>query len=377
MIIGVSGEKSGDRRVAIVPKNVAAILQLNVAKVLVESGAGEGAFYSDQAFEAAGATISTRDEVYQQSDVVLTLSPPAEANLANMVEGKVLLGDFSPLENQDLVTQLAAKGISSFSLDLIPRTTRAQAMDILSSMGTIAGYKAVLVAAAHLPSFFPMFMTAAGTITPAKVLIMGAGVAGLQAIATARRLGAVVHSFDVRAAAREEVLSLGAKFVDVEGATDDKSAGGYAVEQTEEYKKRQAEAVAKYAAESDVIICTAKLLGRKAPILLTREVVERMKPGSVVVDLAAGTGGNCELTQPNKVIEHKGVSILGDTNLAATVPRDASLMFGNNLVNFLKLIIKEGNLDLNLEDDIVAGTLITHNKEVVHEWYKKMTAVQA
>lgn len=374
MIIGVLGEHGGDKRVPMIPKNVAALLKLNVAQVLVETGAGNDAFFEDDAYAASGATLVSREKVLADADVLLVVAPPPKEDLAKLKPGTVLLGDFSPLENQELVNQLAQGGISSFSLDLIPRTTRAQAMDILSSMGTIAGYKSILVAANHFPGFFPMFMTAAGTIIPAKVLILGAGVAGLQAIATARRLGAVVHAFDVRAAAREEVLSLGAKFVDVEGATDDKAAGGYAVEQTEEFKKRQAEAIAKHAAESDVIVCTAKLMGRKAPTLLTQAVVEKMKPGSVVVDLAAGTGGNCEVTQPDKVISHKGVTIVGETNLAATLPADASLMFGNNLLNFLKLVIKEGSFDLNMEDDIVAGTLITHNQEIVHEWYKKMTS---
>ena len=377
MIIGVLGEQGNDHRVALIPKNVAALLQLNVAQVLVESGAGKNAFYSDKAYEESGATIAGRDRVMLESDVLLVVAAPPMSDLGKIKAGKVLLGDYSPLDNQEMVNQLASNDITSFSLDLIPRTTRAQAMDILSSMGTISGYKAVIEAARQLPSFFPMFMTAAGTITPAKILILGAGVAGLQAIATARRLGAVVHAFDVREAAREEVLSLGAKFVDVEGATDDKAAGGYAVEQTEAFKKRQSEAIAKYAAESDVVVCTAKLMGRKAPILLTKAMVEAMKPGSVIVDLAAGSGGNCEVTQADKTIDHKGVSIIGESNLAATLPRDASMMFGNNLVNFLKLVIKEGEFDLNMEDDIVAGTLITHNKEIVHGWYKKMTGLDS
>lgn len=370
MIIGVLAEQQGDRRIPLTPKNVTALLKLNVAKVIVESGAGKGAYIEDSAFSEAGATIVGRSDILQQADILLKVSAPSQEDVANLGAGKILLAAFNPLINHELVGQLKEKNISSFSLDLLPRTTRAQAMDILSSMSTIAGYKAILLAATHLPSFFPMFMTAAGTVIPSKVLILGAGVAGLQAIATARRLGAVVHAFDVRAAAKEEVLSLGAKFVDVEGATDDKAAGGYAVEQSDEFRQRQAEAIAKQAEESDVIICTALIQGRQAPILLTKDTVEKMRPGSVVVDLASIAGGNCEVTQDNQTISHNGVTVIGDSNLASSVPSDASMMFGNNVLNFLKLIIKEGEIDLNLEDDIVAGTLITHNQEVVHQRVK-------
>lgn len=370
MIIGVLAEQQGDRRIPLTPKNVAALIKLNVSKVIIEAGAGDQAFISDKDFEDKGATIGSRADILRDADIILKVTGPSEQDVNGLGEGKVLLAAFNPLVNHGLVGQLAGKGVSSFSLDLLPRTTRAQAMDILSSMSTIAGYKAIILAASHLPSFFPMFMTAAGTIIPSKVLILGAGVAGLQAIATARRLGAVVHAFDVRAAAKEEVLSLGAKFVDVEGATDDKEAGGYAVEQTEEFKRRQAEAIAKQASESDVVICTALIQGRKAPILLSKDTVERMKPGSVVVDLAAVAGGNCEVTRNDAIITHNGVTVIGDSNLAGSMPQDASMMFGNNVLNFLKLIIKEGELNLNLEDDLVAGTLITHNKEVVHERVK-------
>ena len=274
--------------------------------------------------------------------------------------------------NKEVVQQLASQKTTSFSLEVIPRTTRAQAMDILSSMATVAGYKAVLTAASNLPGFFPMFMTAAGSITPSKVLIMGAGVAGLQAIATAKRLGAVVHAFDVRAAAKEEVFSLGAKFVDVEGATDDKAAGGYAVEQTEEYKQKQREAIHDYASKSDVIICTAQIPGRKAPLLITKDTVEAMKPGSLIVDLAASTGGNCEVTKNGETINHNGVTVIGDSNLPSTMPADASKMFGKNMVNFLKLIIKDGQLDLNYEDELVTGTCVTRDGEVVHERVKSV-----
>lgn len=377
MIIGVLAEQQGDRRIPLTPKNVSALLKLNVAKILVESGAGDRAFVSDADFQGQGATIGSRADVLRDSDIILKVTAPSEPDVQAISAGKILVAAFNPLVNHSLVNQLGQQGVSSFSLDLLPRTTRAQAMDILSSMSTISGYKAIIVAANQLGSFFPMFMTAAGTVIPAKVLVLGAGVAGLQAIATARRLGAVVHAFDVRAAAREEVLSLGAKFVDVEGAKDDKDAGGYAVEQTEEFIRKQTEAIAQQASVSDVVVCTALIQGRKAPILLTKETVERMKPGSVVVDLAAVAGGNCEVTRNDATITHKGVTIIGDSNLASSMPQDASMMFGNNVFNFLKLIIKEGELDLNLEDDLVAGTLITHNKEVVHERVQKSLSNQS
>jgi NAD(P) transhydrogenase subunit alpha len=256
---------------------------------------------------------------------------------------------------------------------VVPRTTRAQAMDILSSMATVAGYKAVLTAANTLPKFFPMFMTAAGTIKPANLLILGAGVAGLQSIATARKLGAVVYVFDVRAAVKEEVVGLGGRFVDVEGATDDKSAGGYAVEQTEEFKQRQAKAIHDQAVKSDVIICTAQIPGRKAPLLIRKETVEAMNPGSVIIDLAASTGGNCEVTKNDETIVHSGVKVIGNSQFPTDMPTDASRMFGKNMINFLKLIItKEGALNLNWEDDIVKGTAVTHHGEIVHERIKSV-----
>ncbi len=371
MIIGVLAEQQGDRRIPLTPKNVTDLLELNVAQILVESGAGEKAFVSDVSFQDKGATIGSRSEILKNSDVILKVTAPSESDIRAIAEGKVLVAAFNPLTNHNLVSQLIQQSISSFSLDLLPRTTRAQAMDILSSMSSVSGYKAIILAANHLGRFFPMFMTAAGTVIPAKVLVLGAGVAGLQAIATARRLGAVVHAFDVRTAAREEVLSLGAKFVDVEGAKEDIEAGGYAVQQTKEFIKRQTEAIAKQASESDVVVCTALIQGRKAPVLLTKETVEKMKPGSIVVDLAAIAGGNCEITRNDATILHKGVTIIGDSNLASSMPQDASMMFGNNVLNFLKLIVKEGELNLNLEDDLVAGTLITHNREVVHERVQK------
>ena len=277
------------------------------------------------------------------------------------------------LWHKKLVTAFLQAGISSFSMDAVPRTTRAQSMDVLSSMATIAGYKAVLDAAGHLPSFFPMFMSAAGTIRPANVLILGAGVAGLQAIAIARKLGAQVEAFDVRSAVKEEVMSLGARFVEVEGAKEDASAGGYAVEQTEEYKRKQQEAIDQHAAKANVVICTAQIPGRKAPLLISKEVVARMQPGSVIIDLASSTGGNCELSEDNKSVVHHGVTIIGQSNYPAKMPKDASKMFGKNVSNFLDLLITDdGQMSLNFDDEIVRGTCITHQGEIINERVKSV-----
>ncbi len=370
MVLGILKESKDERRVAMLPESVAALVKMNVS-VIVERDAGLGAFASNTEYEAVGAKTDTKENVIHQSDVLVKINPPTDEEKSMMKEGKVILAVLNPYFNSDLVKELAVKNITSFSLDVIPRTTRAQAMDILSSMATVAGYKAVLTAANTLPKFFPMFMTAAGTITPAKVLILGAGVAGLQAIATSRKLGAVVEVFDVRAAVKEEVIGLGAKFVEVEGASDDKSAGGYAVEQTEDFKLKQAQVIHDHAIKSDVIICTAQIPGKKAPVLLRKATVEAMKPGSVIIDIAASTGGNCEVTKNNETVVHSGVTVIGNSFLPVDMPTDASKMFGKNVINFLKLIIsKEGSLNLNWDDDIVKGTAVTHNNEIVHERVK-------
>lgn len=372
MTIGILKEIAEENRVAMLPESVSTLVKMNVS-MLVESGAGLAAFAADAEYEKAGAKIAKKAEVIAQSDVVIKIQPPTAEEMALLKDGQVLLSVLNPYFNPTLVKDLAAKNITAFSMDVVPRTTRAQAMDILSSMATVAGYKAVLTAANTLPKFFPMFMTAAGTIKPANMLILGAGVAGLQAIATSRKLGAVVYVFDVRAAVKEEVVGLGGKFVEVEGATDDKAAGGYAVEQTEEFKARQAQAIHDQAVKSDVIICTAQIPGKKAPVLLKKETVEAMAPGSVIIDLAASTGGNCELCKNNDTIVHKGVKIIGNSQLPTDMPTDASRMFGKNLINFLKLIItKEGALNLNWDDDIVKGTAVTHGKEIVHERVKSI-----
>jgi NAD(P) transhydrogenase subunit alpha len=370
MTIGILKETPGENRVAMLPESVATLVKMNVT-MLVETSAGLTAFASDKEYEEAGARIDTKAKVIAGADLLIKIQPPTSAEIALMKDGQVILAVLNPYFNTDLVKELASKNITGFSMDVVPRTSRAQAMDILSSMATVAGYKAVLTAANTLPKFFPMFMTAAGTIKPANMLILGAGVAGLQAIATSRKLGAVVYVFDVRAAVKEEVVGLGGKFVEVEGALDDKAAGGYAVEQTEEFKTRQAQAIHDQAVKSDVIICTAQIPGRRAPLLLKKDTVEAMKPGSVVIDLAASTGGNCELTRDNETVVHNGVKIIGNSQFPTDMPTDASRMYGKNMINFLKLIItKEGALNLNWEDDIVKGTAVTHGKEIVHERVK-------
>lgn len=372
MTIGILKETAGENRVAMLPESVAALVKMNV-NLLVETNAGMSAFASDKEYEEAGARMVSKAEVIAGADLLIKIQPPTSEEIAMLKDGQVIMAVLSPYFNAGLVKELAAKNITSFSMDVVPRTTRAQAMDILSSMATVAGYKAVLTAANSLPKFFPMFMTAAGTIKPANVLILGAGVAGLQAIATSRKLGAVVYVFDVRAAVKEEVVGLGGKFVEVEGAIDDKAAGGYAVEQTDEFKARQAKAIHDQAVKSDVVICTAQIPGRRAPLLLKKETVEAMKPGSVIIDLAASTGGNCELTKDNETTVHQGVKIIGNSQFPTDMPTDASRMYGKNMMNFLKLIItKEGALNLNWDDDIVKGTAVTHGKEIVHEKIKAM-----
>jgi len=364
MIIGVLKEQAPETRVSLVPEVVAAFVKLN-AVVWIERGAGVTSFYSDELYTAAGAVLKDANEIRSSADILLSMQP---GNVGNAKAGAVLIGIYQPLFNPALMDQWAQKGYTVFSMDTIPRTTRAQSMDVLSSQANIAGYKAVLMAAFQYSRYFPMFMTAAGSIPPAKVLILGAGVAGLQAIATAKRLGAVVEVFDTRPAVKEEVMSLGAKFVEVEGAADASKAGGYAVEQSEDFQRRQKEKIHEHAKKSDIIITTAQIPGRKAPILITKAMIEDMRAGSVIIDIASVTGGNTDFTEDNKTILHNGVSIVGNSALAATTPADASKLYAKNVLNFAKLIInKEGGLDLNFADDIVKGTAITHGGNVVNE----------
>ena len=355
MIIGILKE-SRDKRVALVPNTLKKFKVTNT-DFWIEKGAGELASFPDSKYEKY-ASVKSRDAILKEADILVTINPIPKEELTHVKKGALLVAMFSPFTNETLIDHIKKLGLKAVSLDLIPRTTIAQTMDILSSMASISGYKAVLLAANESPSFFPMMITAAGSIKPCKVLVLGAGVAGLQAIATARRLGAMVEAFDVRAAAKEEVESLGAKFVEVPGAIDKKDAGGYAVEQTPEFLKRQQEEVELRAAKSDVVITTAQIMGKKAPVLLTEETVSKMKPGSLVIDLAASTGGNCEVTEDNKTIIYKGVKIVGNSNLAADMPKDASFFYSNNVSNYLKLIVKEGQLQLDLSNEIIAKTLL-------------------
>ena len=372
MILGLLKEYGTETRVALLPETVQAFTDLKV-QVLVEKGAGEKAFASDAEYLAVGAKVETRADIFKQAEVLLQIQPPVKEDIEKIKKSQVWISVFNPLWETELVKTFLKNGITTFSLDMVPRTTRAQAMDILSSMATVSGYQAVLEAASNLPTFFPMFMTAAGTIRPANVLILGAGVAGLQAIATSRKLGAQVQVFDVRSAVKEEVKSLGGKLVEVEGAVEDKTAGGYAVEQTEEFKKKQQQAINDHAAKSNVVICTAQIPGKKAPLLIPKEAVDAMKPGSVIIDLAASTGGNCELTKDNETVIHKGITIIGQSNYPAKKPLDASRMFGKNVLNFMKLIIgDQGALNLNFDDDIVKGTCITNKGEVYNERVKSV-----
>ena len=371
MIIGILKEPDFEKRVALLPIEINNLTKQNI-NVWIERNAGAKSFAGDDAYTASKAEIKDRKEILEQADLLFCINGIGESEIASLKENAVIFGMFSPLDNIGLIKNFQQKKITCFSLEFVPRTTRAQSMDVLSSMATVSGYKAVLNAAMELPHFFPMFMTAAGTITPAKVLILGAGVAGLQAISTARRLGGVVEAFDVRSAVKEEVQCLGAKFVEVEGAKDDKAAGGYAVEQTEEFKQKQQQAIHLSAIKSDVIICTAQIPGRKAPVLIPASTVAEMKAGSVIVDMAASSGGNCELTKNNETVVSNGVSIIGNSYLSSTIPTDASKMYGKNLMNFLKLIVKEGVLDLNFEDDIVKGTCITHGGEITNERVKAL-----
>jgi NAD(P) transhydrogenase subunit alpha len=310
MIIGILKESGTENRVAILPAEVVALKKLGI-DVLVENNAGERAFTTDNAYAEAGARIANRKQVISDAEMLLSVNPPVEDDIKSFRDGQILCAVLNPVENRDWLERARLYGLSVLALDLIPRTTRAQSMDILSSMATVSGYKAVLEAASLLPKFFPMFMSAAGTIKPSRVLILGAGVAGLQAIAIARKLGAIVEVFDVRSAVKEEVKSLGGKFIEVEGAKEDVAAGGYAVEQTEEFKRKQQELIQQRAIASDVVIATAQIPGKKAPVLLLKETINSMKPGSVIIDLASSTGGNCELTQNGKNIVVNGVNIIG------------------------------------------------------------------
>ena len=376
MLIGILKESGTENRVAMLPGEVIVLKKLGV-KIIAENDGGATAFAFDKDYIAAGADVASRKEVISKAGLILSVNPLPEDDLKSCREGQLLCSVLNPVENSKWLEKARSLRLTVLALDLIPRTTRAQSMDILSSMATVAGYKAVLHAASISTRFFPMFMSAAGTIKPSKILILGAGVAGLQAIAVARKLGAVVEVFDVRSAVKEEVKSLGGKFIEVEGAKEDAAAGGYAVEQTEDFKKKQQELIQQRAIAADVVIATAQIPGKKAPVLLLKETVNSMKPGSVIVDLAASTGGNCELTRNGETIKVNGVTIIGKSDYPSDMPTDASKMFGSNIINLLKIMIdKEGNLSLNLQDEIINGTTAVHAKEYVSQRVKQMLNIK-
>jgi len=383
IVVGVVAESyPGERRVAMVPPAFG-LLSKTGAELLIEPGAGVLAGFPDSGFLEKGARLARdRAEVFASAGVIVQVrslgaNPDAgRADLALLRSGQTVIGFGEPLTSGEAAASLASRGVSFLAMELMPRITRAQSMDALSSMATVAGYKAVLIAADSLPRMFPMLMTAAGTVAPARVLVIGAGVAGLQAIATARRLGAVVSGYDVRAAVKEQIESLGARFVvlDIEAAAEDK--GGYAKAMGEEFYRRQRELLANVLAEQDVVITTAAVPGKKAPVLITEEMVRRMSPGSLIVDIAAERGGNCGLTRAGEVVDEAGVRIFGPVNLASAVPYHASQMYARNIATFLKHLIKDGQLALNAEDEIVRETLVTHGGEVVHPRVRELvTAV--
>ncbi|MDQ3400457.1 MAG: Re/Si-specific NAD(P)(+) transhydrogenase subunit alpha [Chloroflexota bacterium] len=365
MKVGVPRERAeGEHRVALVPESVKKLVASGVA-VVVEQGAGEGSFASDDQYREAGATIADADAALG-ADIVLKVAKPTLEEIAKLPPGAMLITTLQPLTNHDLVRALAERKATSLSMDAIPRVTRAQPMDSLSSQSNIAGYKAVLNAAAALPRFFPMLTTAAGTVTPARVFVIGAGVAGLQAIATARRLGAVVEAFDTRPVVKEQVQSLGAKFIEIDLGQSGEGSGGYARELTPEEQQKQRELMAERVAAADVVITTALVPGRRAPVLITADAVRSMRPGSVVIDLAAEMGGNCELTKPGEVNVVNGVRIDGTLNLASSVAAHASQLYSRNVSALLGLVLKDGKIDLDMNDEITKGTVITHDGDVVH-----------
>jgi len=370
MKVGVPRETvPGERRVALVPEAVAKLTK-GGTEVVVESGAGLGSGHDDAAYRTAGATIADRAAAFA-ADLVVKVQKPSTEEVGLLREGAALIATLQPLTNAELVRALAARRTTSLSMDAIPRVTRAQPMDSLSSQSNIAGYKAVLMAANALPKFFPMLTTAAGTVTPARVLVLGAGVAGLQAIATARRLGAVVEAFDTRPVVKEQVQSLGARFLEIDLGEQGEGTGGYAKELSEEAHRKEVELVGKHVKDADVVITTALVPGRRAPILVTTDMIRSMRPGSVIVDLAAEMGGNAELTQPGKTVVENGVTIIGEVNLPSTLSVHASQLYSRNVSALLGHLMKDGKLALDMNDEITKGSVITQDGAVVHEATKK------
>jgi NAD(P) transhydrogenase subunit alpha len=364
---------AGERRVALVPDVVTRLAKSGV-EVVVEAGAGEGAHLPDSAYESAGATIGDGFS----GDVIAKVAPPSPEEIGRLQRGGVLVGFLQPLTAADTVRALADAGVTSFAMEAIPRITRAQSMDALSSQATVTGYLAALIAAQELPRFFPMLTTAAGTVRPAKVLVLGAGVAGLQAIATSRRLGAAVQAFDVRTAVKEQIESLGARFLELDmGLEDAEAAGGYARPLTEEEQQRQRELLAEAIGQMDAVICTAAVPGRPAPLLVTEQAVRNMSPGSVIVDLAAESGGNCELTEPGETVVRDGVTIVGPLGLASRMPDHASSLYARNVQSLLDLMVKDGELALDFDDEVLAGACITRDGQIVHEGARAAAGVAA
>ncbi|MDI9357816.1 MAG: Re/Si-specific NAD(P)(+) transhydrogenase subunit alpha [Phycisphaerales bacterium] len=370
--IGILKEGLDEQRVSLFPDEIEK-LQKKRCVVQVEKGAGCSAFISNEHYENKVAKVVTRKEVLD-SELVLSIHPLTISDLSCMKGGSILIGMFSPLSNTEFVKEACQRNITVFSLDMIPRSTRAQSMDVLSSQANIAGYKSIVMAAYLYGKYIPMFVTAAGSVPPAKVLILGAGVAGLQAIATARRLGAVVEVFDTRPVVKEEVMSLGAKFIEVPGVADASKAGGYAVEQSDAFKIKQQELISLSVAKADIIVTTAQIPGKKAPILITEQAIASMKPGSVIIDLAAGTGGNTPYTKDRETVTHQGIQIVGHSQLASTVPYDASKLFSKNIFNFLQLFLSnpDGQININFSDDIVQGCCLCHNGVMVHSRLKEL-----
>jgi NAD(P) transhydrogenase subunit alpha len=370
MILSVPKETApGERRVALVPELTPKLTKAGL-EVRVQSGAGAEAGFPDAAYQEKGARVEP--EAIDQADILLTVQPPGAAEAGRLKEGATLVGFLQPYTNADGIRALAARKVTAFAMELMPRITRAQSMDALSAMSTVAGYKAVLLAAARLPRFFPLLMTAAGTITPARVFVIGAGVAGLQAIGTAKRLGAVIEAYDTRPVVKEQVESLGGKFVELGlEARDAEAKTGYARAQSEEFYQKQREMMLKYVAAADVVIPTALVPGQRAPVLITEEMVQGMRPGSVLVDLAAEQGGNCALTEPGREVVKHGVVIIGPVNLPSTVPYHASQMYARTVTNYLTHLLKDGKVQLDLGDELTRGPLVTHQGEIVHEVVKK------
>ena len=373
MRVGIAKEsRPGERRVAMVPDTLARMAKSGL-EFLVEHGAGAGSWFDDASFEKVGARLVDRDQIYADSDIVVKVAPPTLDEARRLRAGQVLIGFLAPLADLELAVALAASGATCFSMELVPRITRAQAMDALSSMSSIAGYKASLLAASRLPRFFPMLVTAAGTLTPARALILGAGVAGLQAIATVRRIGAVVSAFDVRPAVREQVQSLGATFLQIEMPQQDtEDAGGYAKALSEEAHRREVELLSKAVRDMDVVITTALVPGQRAPILITEDMVRSMKPGAVIVDLAAEAGGNCALTRADEEVVVDGVTILGPLNLPSTMSVHASQMYARNIMSFLQNMIKDGKLALDMQDEILRGSCLAHAGQIASERTRAM-----